>query len=42
MDHNKIEGIIKLCPEDREDEMKKIYRKFTNQIMKNLEYLGAP
>ena len=42
MDNNKIKEMIKLNPEDREVEMKKIYRKFTDQVMKNLEDLGAP
>jgi len=42
MDNNKIKEMIKLNPADREVEMKKIYRKFTDQVMKNLEDLGAP
>ena len=42
MDNNKIKEMIKLNHADREVEMKKIYRKFTDQVMKNLEDLGAP
>ena len=42
MDDIRIKEMIKLNSEDRELEMKKIYRKFTDQVMKNLENLGAP
>ena len=42
MDSNVIKELIKLSTEEREVEMKKIYRKFTDQVMKNLENLGAP
>ena len=42
MDVEKIKEIKKLSAIDKDAIMKKLYRKFTNQIMKNLEDLGAP
>ena len=42
MDVEKIKEIKKISALDRDAIMKKLYRKFTNQIMKNLEDLGAP
>jgi 1-acyl-sn-glycerol-3-phosphate acyltransferase len=42
MDSNKIKEMMKLSPADRDIKMKKIYRKFTDQVMNNLKNLGAP
>tara|TARA_Y100000768_G_C23859307_1_gene624901 strand:+ start:90 stop:884 length:795 start_codon:yes stop_codon:yes gene_type:complete len=42
MDSVRLKDIMKLSPADREVKMKKIYRKFTDQIMENLKNLGAP
>ena len=38
----KSKQLCKNSSKKREVEMKKIYRKFTDQVMKNLEDLGAP
>jgi len=40
--NDEISEIIESDKEDREQHMRKLYRKFTDQIMVNLEKLGAP
>ncbi len=42
MSENKILEIIDSNDEDRNEKMRFLYRKFTDQLMENLKQLGAP
>jgi hypothetical protein len=42
MSENKILEMIDLNDEYRNEQMRFLYRKFTDQLMENLKQLGAP
>ena len=42
MTESKILEIIDSSEEDRNEKMRFLYRKFTDQLMENLKQLGAP
>ena len=41
-DDSKIEGILSKDEDEKRSEMKKLYRKFTDQIIETLRLNGAP